>query len=124
MVVVPDHKHFTCRSECMQPPTAYELQVWLAELVYLLDMKILSGPHAETVTDQEGNNGPTAVVIIETSHMAVHVWDEVSPALVQVDVYTCGAFDRQIVLDHMEQWHPTKVEFKVIDREFTIEDIT
>jgi len=37
-----------------------------------------------------GNQGLTSVTIIETSHIAVHVWDEVSPALMQMDVYSCA----------------------------------
>ena len=37
-----------------------------------------------------GNRGVTAFAIIETSHIAMHIWDEPNPALVQLDVYTCA----------------------------------
>ena len=33
------------------------------------------------------------VAIIETSHIAMHIWDEPKPALMQFDVYSCGEFD-------------------------------
>ena len=66
-------------------------------------MKILSGPISGNVTDVPGNNGPTCVVIIETSHMACHVWtDPEDHDLVQLDVYTCGAMDTDTVFNHLE----------------------
>lgn len=119
-----EHKHMIVRAECMKPPTEDELVVWLEELVERLGMKILSGPHSGCVTEMPGNLGPTAVVIIETSHMAVHVWTDPDPALIQLDVYTCGALDRDIVLDHLMQWHPVKHDIKVFDREYKLEEIT
>ncbi len=56
-------------------------------------MNVLSGPHVAHV-DTPGNRGLTGVAIIETSHVAVHIWDEASPALVQLDFYTCGTLDK------------------------------
>jgi S-adenosylmethionine/arginine decarboxylase-like enzyme len=64
----------------------------LKQLVDKIGMNILMGPYA-VYSDMEGNQGLTAVTIIETSHIALHVWDEAEPALMQLDVYTCSALD-------------------------------
>jgi S-adenosylmethionine/arginine decarboxylase-like enzyme len=60
------------------------LENWMSTLIAAQGMKILSGPHVAYV-ENPGNRGLTGVAIIETSHVAVHIWDEVSPALVQLD---------------------------------------
>ena len=74
------------------------------------------GPYAK-YCNMEGNRGITCVTIIETSHVAIHVWDEQSPSLVQLDVYTCGNLDKKIVFDSLEQFDPVKIEYKYLDRE-------
>ena len=79
-------------------------------------MRILMGPYA-VYSDVEGNQGLTAVTIIETSHIALHVWDEAEPALMQLDVYTCGPLDIDRVFESIQEWQPTKIEYKYIDRE-------
>jgi S-adenosylmethionine/arginine decarboxylase-like enzyme len=71
----------------------------------------------------EGNRGLTAFAIIETSHIAMHIWDEVSPALCQLDVYTCSEMDPNQVLPFLEVMEPTKVEYKFLDRESKFEEI-
>lgn len=79
-------------------------------------MKILRGPYA-VYSEMEGNQGLTAVTIIETSHIAMHVWDEVEPALMQLDVYTCSTLNIDDVFSAIEEFEPVKVEYKYIDRE-------
>ena len=59
----------------------------------------------------------TCVTIIETSHVAIHIWDEQSPKLMQLDVYTCGELDTQIVFDALDKFDPVKIDFKYLDRE-------
>ena len=75
------HKHLIIRAEVNEPPTS-ELSIidWMERLVEEIDMKILMGPYAK-YHDVVGNRGLTAVTIIETSHIALHVWDEEEPAL-------------------------------------------
>ena len=58
----------------------------------LIDMKTIKGPFASYVNNI-GNRGITGFVMIETSHIAIHIWDEPDPALVQFDVYSCADFD-------------------------------
>jgi S-adenosylmethionine/arginine decarboxylase-like enzyme len=95
---------------------------WLKELVEKIGMKIVSGPHAAYV-DKEGNKGVTGVVIIETSHCAIHVWDECSPSLMQLDVYTCSPLTISDVFEHMKVFEPSKIEYKFLDREFGLCEI-
>lgn len=120
---VIEHKHMIVRAECNSPPTEAFLAHWIKDLVCKLNMKILSGPHTGNVIDMPGNNGPTGVVIIETSHIACHVWIDVDPSLIQLDVYTCGKLDRGIVLTHLEQFDVVSVDVKVFDREYKLEEI-
>ena len=118
----PEHKHIIIRAEVNDPPQEKDgesLATWMEELIDKIGMKLLHGPHFAYV-DVEGNKGLTAVAIIETSHIAVHVWEEVSPALMQMDVYTCGPFEPQIVLDFLKTFSPVSVEWKYIDREFEL----
>ncbi len=113
------HKHLIVRAEVAAAPAESEgdwLAQWFRQLIAALGMKVLSGPHVAYV-DKPGNRGITAVAIIETSHIALHVWDEQSPALMQLDVYTCGALDVETVLERLDCFRPVKIETKFLDRE-------
>jgi S-adenosylmethionine/arginine decarboxylase-like enzyme len=85
-------------------------------------MKILMGPYA-TYCEMPGNRGLTAVTIIETSHVALHLWDEVSPAMLQLDVYTCGSLDPYDVVDSIREMDPVSIEMKYLDREHNLVEI-
>ena len=117
------HKHIILRIEAKKPPTELELKPWVMELVEKIGMTILAGPISADVTTIPGNCGPTCVCIIETSHIACHVWNETDPALIQLDVYTCGPFDPHAVIEHIQVWEPTKVEYKYLDRETSLKEI-
>jgi|TARA_B110000879_G_scaffold52492_1_gene74490 S-adenosylmethionine/arginine decarboxylase-like enzyme len=119
-----EHKHLIIRTEVNNPPRdEVWLQNWLTELVDKIGMKVCRGPITAYV-DMPGNEGLTGVVVIETSHIAIHVWDAVEPALVQLDVYTCSTLDKDIIFAELEQWNPTKVEYKYLDREFGLKEVT
>lgn len=117
------HKHIILRIEAKRPPEELELKQWMTDLVDKIGMKLLKGPITADITTIEGNKGPTCVCIIETSHMACHVWNEPDPALIQLDVYTCGPFDPNTVLEHIKIWEPVKVEYKYLDRELALTEI-
>jgi S-adenosylmethionine/arginine decarboxylase-like enzyme len=121
--VVPEHKHLIIRAEVNSPPKEAEwVKDWLGHLVEKIGMTICDGPHASYV-DVPGNCGVTGVVIIETSHIAIHVWDEPNPALIQLDVYTCGPFNKQDIFDELQQFEPSKVEWKFLDREHGLKEL-
>lgn len=114
---VLEHKHLIVRAELNNPPyMPHEIKDWMRKLVDKIGMNILMGPYA-IYSDMEGNQGLTAVTIIETSHIAMHVWDEVEPALMQLDVYTCSTLNIEDVFAAIEEFEPVKVEYKYIDRE-------
>lgn len=115
-----EHKHLIVRAELNNPPKDPEsIKNWMARLVDTIGMKILMGPYS-VYSPMVGNQGLTAVTIIETSHIAMHVWDECEPAMMQLDVYTCSKLDPSDVFDAISEFEPTKVEYKFIDREHSL----
>ena len=118
------HKHLIIRAEVNNPLMSAEKvsQEWMPALVDKIGMKILMGPYA-VYSNVVGNRGLTAVTIIETSHIAMHIWDEVSPALMQLDVYTCGSLDPYDIVDSIAEFDPVSIEMKYLDREHNLVEI-
>ena len=114
----PLHKHILVRGYCGNPPKDGQIvYYWLKEFVEKIGMKIIRGPFSAYV-DAEGNRGMTAVVMIETSHIAFHVWDESDPSLVQFDLYTCSELNTSVVLQEVEKFfNMTQYEYLLYDRE-------
>ena len=111
------HKHLIIRAEVGRPITDEQVAIdWMNKLVDKIGMKVMMGPFAKYL-NVEGNRGLTAVAIIETSHIALHIWDEDKPSLVQLDVYTCGYLDPYDVVEALRDFHPVKIEMKYLDRE-------
>ena len=123
--MILEHKHLIVRAEINQPPqNPTAMDEWMKHLVEDIRMKVLMGPYS-VYSEMPGNQGLTSVTIIETSHIAVHVWDEVSPALMQMDVYSCSDFNPQLIFDRLHQdFAATKIEWKFLDRERGLEDIS
>lgn len=115
-----EHKHLIVRAELNNPPKCTTaIDIWMKNLVERIGMKILMGPYS-VYSEMVGNQGLTAVTIIETSHIAMHVWDEVEPGLMQLDVYTCSQLNTEDVFKAIEEFEPVKVEYKYIDREHNL----
>ena len=113
---MPKHKHLIIRAEVKHPITSErELRKWLRNLVKTIDMEIVGGPYVAYVT-KEGNRGATGVVMIETSHIAIHIWDEERPSLVQCDIYSCAEFQQGEVIMHLGIMKPKKIEYMMVDR--------
>ena len=114
------HKHLIVRADIGWCPSADDLNLvsdWVRALIKRIDMKLLAGPHT-TYVSEKGNKGLTAVAIIETSHIALHIWDEINPGLMQLDVYSCASFNPQDVFDAVNEVFQTKrLEYKFLDRE-------
>lgn len=117
------HRHLIVRAEVMNPFQDCNLaEQWIRDLVDKINMKILSGPHV-MYSDMVGNRGLTAATVIETSHIVLHLWDEISPALAQLDIYTCSCLDLQVAFDHFKVLEPTKIEYKFLDRDHCLTEI-
>ena len=114
------HKHLIVRADigwCPQEEDLNKISDWIRSLIKKIEMKLLAGPYT-TYVNEKGNKGMTSVAIIETSHIALHIWDEVSPGLMQLDVYSCADFNPPDVFDKVNELFQTiKMEYKFIDRE-------
>jgi len=124
-MTTPVHKHFILRAEVKHPPgekAKQRIWNWMFFLIKDIGMKIMFGPEVRYVR-QKGNEGLTAVAIIETSHVALHVWDKQDPPLLQLDVYTCGPFKPEVVLKAIKEFQPTKIQWKYLDRETDLKTV-
>lgn len=112
------HKHLLINAKVHNPMNTEEAGInFLTNLVNDIDMKIIKGPFASYV-DKAGNKGLTAIVMIETSHIAFHIWDEVDPSLVQFDLYTCGKLDLDKVLTIFRNaFDVSSIDYVLFDRE-------
>ena len=112
------HKHLIIRAEANRVPTDEEqLTEWLKEFIDSIHMKILMGPYVK-YCKMEGNRGITGIAVIETSHIAIHVWDEPNPALMQIDVYSCAEFDVDEIANKIKSdFDVVKVDYKYLNRE-------
>ena len=112
------HKHLLINAKVNKPMKSEDEAIeFLKDLVDSINMKIIKGPFASYV-EVIGNRGLTAMVMIETSHIAFHIWDEESPALLQFDLYTCGDLDKDFVLDCLrERFDIVSMDYALYDRE-------
>tara|TARA_B100000123_G_C25450078_1_gene305604 strand:+ start:161 stop:541 length:381 start_codon:yes stop_codon:yes gene_type:complete len=119
------HKHLLVRAEVKTPIVNKNKAIkFLRKLIKAINMKAMYGPTA-SYCKMKGNRGVTAFAIIETSHIAMHIWDEVNPALVQLDVYSCADMDPNKVIEILNQELETvKIEYKFLDRDNDFKEIT
>ena len=117
------HKHVIIRAEVLNPPSDENLvSQQVKTLIDRIGMRLLMGPYAKYVS-MPGNRGLTVASIIETSHIVMHTWDECDPAMLQLDVYTCGAFDPDKVFEWLQQFDIGRVDWKYIDREHGLQEL-
>ena len=112
------HKHLIIRAEANRVPTDEEqLTEWLKDFIETINMKILMGPYVK-YCKMEGTRGITGIAVIETSHIAIHVWDEPNPALMQIDVYSCAEFDVDQIAEKIKtDFDVIKLDYKYLNRE-------
>ena len=112
------HKHLLINARINNPMASEQEAIdFLSTLVEKIDMKIIKGPFASYV-DKPGNRGLTAIVMIETSHIAFHIWDEQDPGHIQFDLYTCGELDLEKVLDIFDEYFEAEsMDYVLFDRE-------
>jgi len=119
------HKHLLINAKVKNPMASEDEAInFLTTLVDKIDMKIIKGPFASYV-DKPGNRGLTAIVMIETSHIAFHIWDETDPGLIQFDLYTCGKLDlKETLLTFGDFFEVDTLDYQLFDREngFVLED--
>jgi S-adenosylmethionine/arginine decarboxylase-like enzyme len=113
------HKHLLINANVRNPMASEDEAIdFLTRLVDKVNMKIIKGPFASYV-DKPGNKGLTAIVMIETSHIAFHIWDEADPGLIQFDLYTCGELNVTDTLNFFkDNFDVVGLDYVVFDREF------
>lgn len=119
------HKHLIIRSEVKEPIVDVEVaKNWLRRLIEGIGMKITKngGPHCDYV-EKPDNYGIAAVAVIETSHVALHIWDRQDPPLVQLDVYSCSDFRIKDVVKFLTEMKPKKTSYKFLDRSTSLQEI-
>lgn len=117
MSKVLEHKHIIINAKVNNPPMCTKkMDEWMTNMVEAIGMKILDGPRS-IYSNDEGNRGLTSSVILNTSNACVHTWDEFSPALFRLDVYTCGSLDVDVIFDLLTEFDPVEMEYLYIDRE-------
>ena len=106
------------RAEITNPiRTEEDAEDWLRRLVDRIDMKIAAGPISKYV-DMPGNEGITATVSVETSHIAFHIWEKLDPMVIQFDLYTCGDLNHIDVLDYLSETFGTvDMQWQYLDRQ-------
>ena len=114
------HKHLLVRARVKEPiKSEDEMVSWLESLVKKIKMKTVHGPIASYIT-KEGNRGMTGFVMIETSHIACHIWDEIEPALIQLDVYSCAEYAEEVVIRAVKSMEVVEHEYMTVDRSSTL----
>ncbi len=97
-----------------------------------INMQPLDTPRVYYMKHPEFNEGLTAIMPIQTSHIAFHFWNRPNPkilksrngkCLLEFDIYTCGSLSfQQIqkVLHHLSVFEPTRVDATVINRKISL----
>ena len=112
------HNHYIIRAEVSSPFTKpKKVKKWLKKIVDAIGMKICKhgGPYVDYV-EVPGNCGIAAVVMIETSHISLHVWDQLESPLVQFDAYSCAPFDCNVVLHFLDEMNIVSYQTLLLDR--------
>jgi len=113
----PQHNHLLITARTDDPPkNKRRMKKWLKFLVECIGMYRIKGPFVKYVK-APGNRGLTAVVMIETSHIALHIWDEPKPAHIQFDIYTCSSLNVGETLDRLiRDLKLTQISWAYFDR--------
>jgi len=129
------HHHLLLRMEmrdCPAAKDAKEAEILIRRIVNDIRMKMLDKPHVYYVKRPAYNEGLTAIVPIQTSHIAFHFWKRPetkilkspkSRCLLEFDLYTCGALSgHQLrhVLHHLSHYGPTHVDLTVLNRKWSL----
>ena len=114
------HKHLIVRAEVSNTPSKEDMHKilgWMENLIKKINMRLMHAPSISYI-DQKGNRGITCMALIETSHIVLHIWDEKTPGLFQLDIYSCKDIKINLVLDFFkDSFDVVKLQYKFLDRE-------
>ncbi len=104
----------------------------IEEIIRDISMKPLDTARVYYVSNPTNNEGLTAILPIETSHIAFHFWAKPNPAilkskgsrcLLEFDLYTCGSLRKhqiQKILQHLSVFLPTRTDLTVLNRRWSL----
>lgn len=105
--MILEHRHLIVRSKITKPLTDPEkAKEFIKRIIAGIGMQLAIGLEANPIAyycNLDGNNGLTAAAILETSHCAMHIWDEDEPATLQFDLYSCHEFDIETIKPFFEE---------------------
>jgi S-adenosylmethionine/arginine decarboxylase-like enzyme len=119
------HQHLIANFVIKYPPTEINevwLDVWLRRMIAGQGMQLMKNPQYAYL-DRPGLRGWSAFALIETSHVALHTWDETDPATMRLDFYTCGKLDTGLIMKAVEEMKILDSDWWVIDRENRIRQV-
>ena len=115
--VLRKHKHVIVRAYVSNPPKCAELlSEWCKSIIDKVGMRVIGGPLV-VHSDMVGNAGFTAIAVLDFSHLSIHTWDEINPALIEFDLFSCKDFDVNIVLDKLDEFDMITHDILVVDRD-------
>lgn len=120
------HKHLIVHAHVDNPPVKKDekfVEQWLTDIVHSMGMEVLRAASAE-YCEQEGNRGMTADVLITTSHMVLHTWDECDQPFIEFDIYTCSELDPNMAFKALEAFGAKNISYKFLDRYNGLTDLT
>ena len=99
--------------KCGKMPNHTELYKFLEKLVALVEMQALTKPYI--VEGAPYNPGITGFVIIETSHISIHTFEE--NKFIALDIYSCKTFNHKKALKEIsKEFQSQAIEHKIIKR--------
>lgn len=116
------HMILKAKSDVLDRPVDFYEQ-WVEDLISDLGMKLLnttqgSNNPISAVCDTQGNEGVTVAGLIETSHVVLHTWN--IKGEIQLDVYTCGEFNRNIIEEALDQISAYDRRMRIFDRKYDL----
>ncbi len=128
------HHHLLIRCETelhIAKKDKAKLEQMIDIIVNKIKMKKLGGM-SFYVDGAKDLSGVTAVNVIETSHIAAHVWSYPekhilhhphSKNLLQLDIYTCGKlhnYDIIHILELLSEFKPTHIDITLLNRKYSL----
>jgi len=117
------HKHVLLNLKVENPPRDHEeVEAFLSFLIKRVNMKIAKAPSilknpTGYYCNTLGNSGATGTGILETSHTALHTWDEQNPCKFDFDLYSCSEFEVEKVLTLCQCFDIIEGTYIIIDRD-------
>jgi len=129
------HHHLLIRAEtqtCPKKEDKDKMKSFVEKLIKDIEMAPLSHPETFYVTEPRYNEGLTAIVPIQTSHIAFHFWanpshtilhNVLSKCLLQFDIYTCGKLTKKQIkhiLHELTAYQVSHIDVTLLNRKWSL----